>query len=128
MKNDATKSKKNLQSSINERTHTHASTRANSGFRRVLTNIRIQILLVDAALAESDHHCLGVVTVKLLSAYGANFSVQDEDKNTAMHLAAEAGHWDTCTFVAQRGMTLTIRYANCWRIFCKKVIVFNACV
>jgi len=43
--------------------------------------------------------------VKLLSAYGANFSVQDEDGNTALHLAAAAGHTDTCVFLAQRGMT-----------------------
>ena len=43
--------------------------------------------------------------MKLLSSYGANFSVQDEDGNTALHLAAAAGHTDTCTFLAQRGNT-----------------------
>jgi len=45
--------------------------------------------------------------IKLLSAYGANFSVQDEDGSTALHLAAAAGYTDTCVFLAQRGMTLS---------------------
>jgi len=46
--------------------------------------------------------------MKLLSAYGANFSVQDEDGNTALHLAASAGHIDTCIFLAQRGNNMVV--------------------
>ena len=41
----------------------------------------------------------------MLSAFGANFDVVDEQGSTPLHLAAKAGHDLCCRFIAQRGKT-----------------------
>ena len=70
----------------------------------VLSFIACFILLVIAPLEQS-----GLLwCTQLLSAYEANFSAQDEDGNTAMHLAAAAGHTNTCVFLTQRGIMYRI--------------------
>ena len=60
---------------------------------------------------EKDRRCQ---CMQVLSAYGAQLNVADEDGNSPLHLAAAAGHTDACVFLAQRGTTSTHASLRHW--------------